>query len=538
MKILLTTIESECKRTELALRYLYGSLADMAIDVKLQSFEQSDLYADIFEKIASGQHNAVYFHANEYNEWQLRRVADMLKRAMPSIAIIFGGMQVSFETRNFMKLNPFVDYVIRGEGENALRSFINSVLAYEYDFENIAGLAYREGDQVVVNPYDAPANMERLPFPYERTEARRDVAYYETIRGTSDRCVYAQYLPDPRVRALSNARVCTELRYFLAAEVKKVVILDRYFNYNSERAYRILEYIINNDNGITTFEFNMNIDAIDEETIRLVSEARQGQIVFNIDIASTNAEVLAEVGRNANIYKLMYNITKLVQNSDVELRIHMMAGLPLETYEMFARSFNKVFGMAEGMPIQIDELKLSKGTALRAESARYGYVCAASAPYEVISNGYMSSEELLKIRKISRTVKAYVGKGGFKASMPRILNDTGIKPFELFKGLASFIFRNGLDGKARKTENLARILYAYAADLYDELSDAVKLDILKEVIYSDLEAMVSEDVMKKFDKKGWDIELKKTDEHEGSEDPVYASEDDNEESLFDTEGRD
>ena len=34
----------------------------------------------------------------------------------------------------------------------------------------------------------------------------------------------------------------------------------------------------------------------------------------------------------------------------------------------------------------------------------------------------------------------------------------------------------------------------------------MKLDILKDVIYADLETMISEDALKKFDKKGWDID--------------------------------
>ena len=140
--------------------------------------------------------------------------------------------------------------------------------------------------------------MESLPFPYERFEAGKGTIYYESIRGTSDRSVYSQHLPDARVRTLSLGRICTEIRYFLACEAEKVVFLDRWFNYNSERAYRIFEYIIHNDNGVTSFEFNINGDELDDETLRLLSEARNGQIILNVDLASTNSEVLAAIGRN------------------------------------------------------------------------------------------------------------------------------------------------------------------------------------------------------------------------------------------------
>ena len=506
MKLLLTTIESECCRTDLALKSLYCVVTDSPIDVQLKTFGRNELYNDIFECIATGQYNIVYFHANRYNIRQLVRVADMVKKAVPSIAVIFGGMEVSFETRAFMKANLCADYVIRGEGESVLYNFLKSLLDYEFDFENIAGLAYREGDQVVVNPYDTPFEMEALPFPYERFEAGKGTVYYESIRGTSDRTAYSQFLPNARVRALSLGRVCTELRYFLANETERVVFLDRWFNFNSERAYRIFEYIINNDNGVTSFEFNINGDELDEETMRLLSEAREGQIIFNIDVASTNAEVLAACGRDENIYRLMYNITKLLRSGNVRTEIHLKAGLPLETETMFARSFNKAYGMAEGMPVHIDSLCVSKGTVLRAEAQKYGYVYAADAPYEVISSGHMSAEELLRIRAIARTVECYIGDGGFRKSIPRVLNDTGIKPYDLFSRLSAYISRNDLKGKMRKKEHLSRILYAYTAGLYDDLADAVKHEILKDVIYADLEKQVSEDAMRKFDKKGWETD--------------------------------
>lgn len=504
MKLLLTTIESDEVRTDLALKYLYCVLADSPMEVRLKSFGRSDLYTDIFEAIASGQYNIVYFHADRFNEGKLRHVAEMVKKAVPTVAIVFGGPEVSFETRRFMKENLFVDYVVRGEGERVMFSFIKSLLSYEFDYENIPGLAYRDNEQVVVNPYDAPVDMEALPFPYDKFEAGKGTVYYETIRGTSDRTVYSQYLPDARVRSIGLGRVCTELRYFLASEVDRVVFLDSFFNYNSERAYRILEYIINNDNGVTGFEFNVNGDDLDEETMRLLAEARDGQITFNIDIASVNPEVLAAIGRGENIYRLMYNITKLLQAGNVRTEIHVKAGLPLETEAMFSRSFNKAFGMAEGMPVHIEPVFMSKGSALRQEADRYGYVYASHAPYEVISTGHLTAAEMLRLRGVARTVESYVGDGGFKNSLPRILNDTGLKPYELFRGLTSYIMRSELSGKLNRKENLARTLYKYCCGLYDELADPVKLDILKDVIYTDLAELVSEDAMRKFDKKGWD----------------------------------
>ena len=138
MKLLLTTIKSDCSQTELALKSLYSVVAESSLDVQLKTYGRNELYTDIFEDIVTAQYNIVYFHADSGNIKQLCRVADMVKKAIPSIAIIFGGMEVSFETRAFISDNDFVDYVIRGEGETVLFSFLKSVLYYEFDFENIS----------------------------------------------------------------------------------------------------------------------------------------------------------------------------------------------------------------------------------------------------------------------------------------------------------------------------------------------------------------------------------------------------------------
>ena len=498
-------------RSDLELKYLYGVLADAPIELELHKFGRYETASEIFEIIMKGYYDLIYLHCDSENILQIRDVAQMLKKASPETGIMLGGMEVSFETQDFMKNNPCVDYVVRGEGESVMYNFVKTVIEREYKFEKIAGLAFRNGEKIIVNPFDDPVDMSDLPFPYEKSESGKGVIFYESMRGTSDRSIHMQYLPDPRIRALSVNRVCTELRYFLAREAEKVVFLDRWFNFNSERAYRVFEYIINNDNGITSFEFNIDGDVLDDETIRLLADARNGQIIFNVDIGSTNAEVLAAMGRRENVYPLMYNVSKLLKDGNVGINIYVAAGLPYETETMFARSFNKAYGLADGMPLHIDQLYADKGTILRKQSERYGYIYSDMPPYEVISSGHMKSGQLLRIRKTARVVDAYIGDGGFKNSFPRILNDTGVRPYELFKSLSVFISDRGFEKKLDKKQNLARILHSFAESLYRELSDCGKLEMLEDVIHNDLEELISVEEIKRFEKQGWSLEKKKED---------------------------
>ena len=486
MKLLLTTIKTDCSYTDYSLRYLYSVLAESPLEVEMRTYDANMPEGRIYEDIIKGQYDIVYFHCNELNAFRIGNVIEMVKKAVPSTAAVAGGPQVSFETKAYMKANPWVDYVIRGEGEVVLYNFIKSVYSYEFDFENIPGLAYRTEDDIIVNCFDEPVELEDLPFPYEKTEADGSVIYYESMRGNADETTYNAHIPGAAVRSFSINRICRELRYFLVKEPEKVVFFDRSFNYDAARAFRIFEYLINNDNGVTSFEFNIDGEKLDEETVRLLGEAREGLFIFNIDVASTNSEVLAACGRKEDIYQLMYNVTKLLQAGTVRTKISITAGLPYETRELFARSFNKAYGLADGSPVEIRTLRLAKGTELRSNSEKYGYLYTSASPYYVISNYDMSAADLIRIRQIARVVKTFIGDGSFSTSIPRILTDMGLKPYDFFSGLNDYMIRHRLDESLEDKSQLARILFSYVHDAYDEYEESQKYELFTGAVFEDI----------------------------------------------------
>ena len=177
MRMLLTSIKTDCKYTDYALRYLYAVVEGSPMDVDRKVYGKYELDGRIYEDIITGRYNMVYFHCDALNERHITNLAEMVKKAAPATAVIVGGPQVSFGTRRFMELNPWVDYVIRGEGETVLFNFLNTVCSYEFDFANVPGLAYRDNEEIIVNQYDEPIEMDDLPFPYDTTGIDGDTVY-------------------------------------------------------------------------------------------------------------------------------------------------------------------------------------------------------------------------------------------------------------------------------------------------------------------------------------------------------------------------
>ena len=468
MKLLLTTIKTEKPATELAMRYLYDIVFEAPIDTSMKLYECESTDFFIYEEIVRNQYDIVYFHCDEFNVHRVSSLAEMVKKACPSIIVVVGGMTVSFDTKEYMAYNPWVDYVIRGEGETVFYNFLKTLLRYEYDFELVPGLGFRRGSDILVNSFDKVVSMESLPFPYAKSELEdTKVVYYETIRGTTDRSAHTLFMPDPRVRTLPLDRIYTELRYFIAREVEKVVVLDKYFNYSPEKAYKIFDYLISNDNGKTNYEFYMDGNNIDDEIVRLLGKARKDMFIFNIDVASINPETLAIIGRDENAYKTLYNVTKLLENDNVTVKLSITAGLPFETEELFARSFNKVFGLGNGKTLHINEMKLPKGSLLRKESEQFGYIYKESAPFDVLGNDFIHANQLILIRDISVLTDKFVSEQ-FNVQVREILNESGLKPYTFFKEFAEYAYREELMQDIADGRNLHTILNSFAAQLYEK----------------------------------------------------------------------
>ena len=149
------------------MRYLYSVLCDAPIELVMHKYGRFETSSDIYESIMQGLYDLVYLHADSENIQQISSVAQFVKKASPGTGIVIGGMEVSFETHDFMRDNPCVDFVIRGEGETVIYNFIKTVLENKYNFRTKAGLAFRTEDGIVVNPFDDPLEMKELPFPYE-----------------------------------------------------------------------------------------------------------------------------------------------------------------------------------------------------------------------------------------------------------------------------------------------------------------------------------------------------------------------------------
>jgi len=99
---------------------------------------------------------SLFWHPQSYEvlEWARR-----IKEAFPEVFILLGGMTAGFYHREIMEYFPWVDAVIRGEGEVPLLQLAEAVIRGG-DLATTPNLTWRNEEGIVENPLDYVASQE------------------------------------------------------------------------------------------------------------------------------------------------------------------------------------------------------------------------------------------------------------------------------------------------------------------------------------------------------------------------------------------
>lgn len=509
MKILLTTLNSQYVHSNPALKYLYTVTAGTSADIHIEEFTVNNEPSYVYGEILRANYDMVCFSCYVWNIEQTKALASALKKASPDMKIAVGGPEVSFEAHLFAVENTWADYIMCGEGEYTFYRLCQILSEAEKQGEaetpdninTVPGLVYRDRGKIYVNQQIDPMEFELIPFPYSVLECEQDkVVYYESSRGCPFSCSYCMSSIDKTVRALSLKRVKGELGYFLYKNVKQVKFIDRTFNYDEGRAYEIFKYIIDNDNKVTNFHFEICADLLTERLIKLLATARKGLFQLEIGIQSANPQTLLAINRKENIYPILYNVEKLLKPGNIHIHVDLIAGLPYETYEIFARSFDKVYSLGADM-FQLGFLKVLKGTPLWEEQSRFGIKARDKAPYEVISTKWLSAKELARLKTVEKMLDIYYNRKGFANTLDFLMEALDKTPFSLYELLADYYYENGFQHKNRKKEEQYRILHKF---IINTLQGSSK-DKASDLLLTDLETALNPEEVKRFLKRGWEI---------------------------------
>lgn len=264
-------------------------------------------------------------------------------------------------------------------------------------------------------------DMDTIPFVYEDFHLfEHKILYYETSRGCPFCCSYCLSSVDKTVRFRSLPIVKKELDAFLEAKVPQVKFVDRTFNCNRKRAIDIWSYLVEHDNGITNFHFEISSDLLGEEELELFAKMRPGLIQLEIGVQSTNGETVDAIHRHMDLDKLFHYVDRVHELGNIHQHLDLIAGLPYENYERFGCSFDDLYAH-EPDQLQLGFLKVLKGTMMEEEVKKYSILYRNQPPYEVLGTKWLSYDEIILLKGVEELVELYYNSGQYTLTLKYVV---------------------------------------------------------------------------------------------------------------------
>lgn len=455
MKVLVTTLNAKFIHTSLALRYL-KAFCEKDFDVEITEYTIKDPVMNVVSDLYQKAPDVLGFSCYIWNIEETIHIIRMIKKIRPEILIVLGGPEVSYDTEYWMNRIPEVDFIVMGEGEETFHQLLTEIsTTQKYHF--VYGLAYRKGEEVVLMPGRPKLNLNDIPSPHRFQEdlpsLPNRVVYFETSRGCPFSCQFCLSSIEVGVRYFDMERTKSDLLYLIDSGAKLIKFVDRTFNIKRDYAMEIFEFLIENHRGVV-FQFEITADIMRPEVLDYLAEnAPPGTFRFEIGVQSTNDTTNELVQRRQNFMKLSRTVSKVKNSLKIDQHLDLIAGLPEEDYNSFRKTFNDVFELGPE-ELQLGFLKMLRGTGMRKDADKYGYVYMDHAPYEILGNDILPFTDLIRIKRVEDVLEKYWNAHRMDHTVKYLIAAEFTSAFDFFQEFGDFWEGRGWQKIGHQLEDL------------------------------------------------------------------------------------
>lgn len=480
MKIILAACNAKYIHSNLAVYDLQAYARQYQQHILLKEYTINQQKDEIMKDLYEEKPDVICFSCYIWNISFVKELAEDLKKVLPSVPFWAGGPEVSFDAEAFLAANPAFDGVMVGEGEETFLELAGYYVDHRKSLEQIRGIAFRKENQVLHNGWREIMDLSKVPFPYkDLQDFDHRIIYYESSRGCPFSCSYCLSSVDKKLRFRSLDLVRKELQFFLDHKVPQVKFVDRTFNCKHDHAMAIWKYIVEHDNGVTNFHFEIAADLLREEELELMATMRPGLIQLEIGVQSTNLQTLEAIHRKTDFSRICQIVERIHSFGNIHQHLDLIAGLPYEDYDSFHHSFNDVYALSP-QQFQLGFLKVLKGSLMKQMEKEYGIVHKEKEPYEVLSTNWITYEDVLNLKKVENMVEVYYNSGQFENSL-KYVETLFPDSFTMYEALGRFYEQKGYDcishNRLRRYEILLEFIESLKQGDVQKGADALVLDL-------------------------------------------------------------
>ena len=408
MKILWLDLNSSYAHSSLALPALHAQVKeDTDMEWEIVSATINENIGMIVDEIYRHQPDIIAATCWLFNHEALMHITSRVKALLPHACLILGGPEFLGENESFLRRNPFVDCVFRGEGEEEFPRWLK-VWNQPEEWSTITGLCYLDANQQYkdnglarVLPFDQLVSPEESEF----FNWSKPFVQLETTRGCFNTCAFCVSGGEKPVRTLSMEAIRQRLGIIHQHGIKNVRVLDRTFNFNPRRAKELLQLFLEFYPHIR-FHLEIHPALLSEDLKAELQQLPEGLLHLEAGIQSLREPVLEKCKRLGKLEQALEGLQFLCSLDNMETHADLIAGLPLYRLNEIFEDI-RILAEFQAGEIQLESLKLLPGTDMRRRSNELGIQYAPMPPYEVLRTEDITPEELQVARRLSRLLDAF-----------------------------------------------------------------------------------------------------------------------------------
>lgn len=318
---------------------------DLVLAIRLKTLEAGPLiYKDAARMILRGAPDMVGFSVQCATFPGVLRIAEQLKKVKPAIKIVAGGHDVSFVAEKTIEKFPWIDAVVRGEGEATFPELVSAFSSGECGV-GIEGITWRRGNKAVRNPdRELIRNLDDIPLPdygfvpdlqtYRNAcGIPRSIAIIEVGRGCPHNCVYCSesIMWRRRTRNFSIPRIINEMRRLRDQSGAECFLL-AYDQFTADRRFvedfclRVIDEGLDN----TPWYCISRLDSMDAQLLHLMRAAGCESMCYGID--SGSERTLAFIGKQID-ENILYRRVSETTDAGMVPTLSFVIGFPVEERE-------------------------------------------------------------------------------------------------------------------------------------------------------------------------------------------------------------
>jgi len=454
----LITLNAKFIHSSLSIRYLRNVTQQEGFDnVWIQEFVISQPIWKVAAEILSNKPDILGISIYIWNRGQSFELIERLKKQDPSIRIVIGGPEVSFDMTSTDQYT-----VIAGEGEKKWTEFLEHFQKKTLPSNEKLKDWESYGENL---PELTPAYIKE-----DLSQLKNRIVYLETSRGCPYLCSFCLSALDKTVRFFDDQTIHQQINLLIKGGVTKIKFVDRTFNLKPSHMKELMRWLIKFE-GVA-FHFEVVGDLLTNDLLDFLETVPKGMFQFELGVQTTDQSSQEKIKRKQNNKKLFSAIERLISSNLIHIHCDLIFGLPGETMDDILNSFEEVC-LLRPHELQLGFLKFLPGAPIKEIIGDYGYEYQSTPPYEFISNNDLSASQLNYLKKFEDVFDIFYNSKRFRFTVQRLLKK--LPAVNIFNLLLEHMETNNIFNQPHALNAQYKIIH----DTFTLNKDPVDLDILR-----------------------------------------------------------